>query len=349
MYYLALRPQTVVSVVFTGKLPETLPTWFAPKNLVLYANPKEAVANSASNKVNEIFLLELSCLAKASVSKAADAGAGSPGAPEIDEQFALDEIDTKTISRILVNSTSATKLLQRLLNTDSPFRIDEAPEHFKCFIPSVIPAASRSTAVSSLMSYPALKPGFTVRQGDLLGSRAQTLINTVNCVGVMGKGVALLFKNAYPEMFLDYKARCDRKELRLGKPYLYRVNAKRWIINFPTKGHWRNNSALKDIETGLRYLAENATAWGISSLAIPSLGCGNGNLSWGEVYPLITHYLRPLGIAIEVYEPFDASKAARLLPAKRPRTSLFDTKATVLSEDVHAPDGCSTAVIPSRK
>ncbi len=90
--------------------------------------------------------------------------------------------------------------------------------------------------------------------GDLFQSKAQTLVNTVNCVGVMGKGVALEFKKRFPDMYQDYLARCARKEVKLGRPYLYKSLFPPWILNFPTKDHWRSVSRLDDIVRGLEYL-----------------------------------------------------------------------------------------------
>ena len=101
--------------------------------------------------------------------------------------------------------------------------------------------------------------------GDLFESRAQTLVNTVNCVGVMGKGVAEQFKRRFPQMFEDYKGRVDRRAVRLGEPYLYRVPSGEQIINFPTKDHWRSPSRLSDIERGLDYLAAHLAEWGVKS------------------------------------------------------------------------------------
>jgi len=89
--------------------------------------------------------------------------------------------------------------------------------------------------------------------GDILQSKAQTLINTVNCVGIMGKGIALEFKKRFPEMFEDYAQRCTRKEVRPGVPYLYKTPFLPQIINFPTKDHWKNVSRIADIERGFRY------------------------------------------------------------------------------------------------
>src|SRR5574340_779424 len=101
--------------------------------------------------------------------------------------------------------------------------------------------------------------------GDLFASQAQTLVNTVNCVGVMGKGVALEFKKRWPAMFEDYQRRCALKQVRLGEPYLYRDQSGATIVNFPTKDHWRSPSRVADIESGLDYLVAHAEAWGIHS------------------------------------------------------------------------------------
>ncbi|SPM27177.1 type II toxin-antitoxin system antitoxin DNA ADP-ribosyl glycohydrolase DarG [Mycobacterium terramassiliense] len=138
--------------------------------------------------------------------------------------------------------------------------------------------------------------------GNILDSRAQTLVNTVNCVGVMGKGIALDFKRRYPDMFADYVARCDRKEVRLGEPYLYKASD-HWIINFPTKKHWRAVSRLNDIVDGLNYLEDHYQAWGITSLAMPPLGCGNGQLEWKVVGPTLARHLERLKIPVELYVP----------------------------------------------
>src|SRR5262245_52928371 len=109
--------------------------------------------------------------------------------------------------------------------------------------------------------------------GDLFQSGAQTLVNTVNCVGVMGKGVALEFKRRFPDMYEDYVARCAARQVRLGEPYLFHRPAPPWILNFPTKDHWRAVSRLADIVAGLESLEEHYREWGITSLAVPPLGC----------------------------------------------------------------------------
>jgi|GEM_PF-5356437 len=138
---------------------------------------------------------------------------------------------------------------------------------------------------------------------NLLLSRLQTLVNTVNCVGVMGKGIALEFKKRYPEMFQDYAKKCARKEVQLGEPYLYRESFFRFIVNFPTKGHWQEKSQLESIEKGLQSLVEHVEEWKITSLAIPPLGCGNGGLDWTVVKPLMFRSLSQLSIPVDIYEP----------------------------------------------
>lgn len=142
-----------------------------------------------------------------------------------------------------------------------------------------------------------------VLTGDLFASKAQTLVNTVNCVGVMGKGIALEFKNRFPEMFADYAARCERGEVKLGRPYLFKASSDRWILNFPTKDHWRSLSRVEDIETGLEYLLANYKKWGIKSIAVPPLGSGHGGLEWRIVGPILHRYLERLEIPVELYAP----------------------------------------------
>lgn len=145
--------------------------------------------------------------------------------------------------------------------------------------------------------------------GDLFESPAQTWVNTVNCVGVMGKGVAAQFAKHFPAMLADYKRRCESGAVRLGEPYLYFDASGRRIVNFPTKGHWRSASRLVDIERGLDYFAERVAEWGITRVAMPPLGCGNGGLEWEEVGPLIYAKLHSLPIDVEVYAPYGTPKS----------------------------------------
>lgn len=143
-----------------------------------------------------------------------------------------------------------------------------------------------------------------VIMGDIFESQAQTLVNTVNCVGVMGKGVALEFKKRFPDMFKDYVKRCEAKQVRLGRPYLFKRMFPPSILNFPTKDHWRSVSRLQDIVEGLLYLQQHYKEWGITSLAVPPLGCGHGQLEWRVVGPTLYRHLKAIDIPVELYAPF---------------------------------------------
>jgi len=139
--------------------------------------------------------------------------------------------------------------------------------------------------------------------GDLFESKFQTLVNTVNTVGIMGKGIALEFKKRFPEMFEDYMRRCAEGKVRLGEPYLYKRLTPPWILNFPTKGHWRSVSSLADIVRGLKYFDEHYKEWGITSIAFPPLGCGHGQLEWKIVGPTLYRHMKRLDIPVELYAP----------------------------------------------
>ncbi|MBR5523472.1 MAG: macro domain-containing protein [Akkermansia sp.] len=147
-----------------------------------------------------------------------------------------------------------------------------------------------------------------IQKGDLFLSAAQTITNTINCVGVMGKGVALAFKNRFPEMYEDYKRRCRKGIVEPGKPYLYNELDGTSILMFPTKRHWRQLSRIEDIEQGLFHLASHYKEWGITSLAMPPLGCGNGGLLWADVAPLVYRVLHKLPIEITLYAPETVSE-----------------------------------------
>ena len=161
-----------------------------------------------------------------------------------------------------------------------------------------------------------------IRNANLLESPAQTLVNTVNCVGVMGKGIALAFKRAYPAMFEDYAKLCASGRVRPGQPYLWRPEQSQlgftdlmdptypdqhWILNFPAKRHWRSRSRMSDIVVGLDWLEAHCEEWRIESLAVPALGCQNGGLRWADVGPLLYERLGRLGIPVELYAPLEAS------------------------------------------
>jgi O-acetyl-ADP-ribose deacetylase (regulator of RNase III) len=141
----------------------------------------------------------------------------------------------------------------------------------------------------------------TYVEGDLFDSPAQVLVNTVNTVGVMGKGIAQRFKRACPDMFRDYQALCEAGELKVGRLWLYR-GPERWVLNFPTKKHWRTPSRPEYIEAGLQRFVEMYAEAGITQIAFPQLGCGNGELDWeSEVRPLMEKYLSRLAIDVFVH------------------------------------------------
>jgi len=141
----------------------------------------------------------------------------------------------------------------------------------------------------------------TYVDGSLFHSPARVLVNTVNVVGVMGKGIAKDFKAFFPEMFHDYQLRCENKTIDIGKLQLYRGPHK-WVLNFPTKKHWRNPSKPEYIEAGLRAFVSGYARNGITSIAFPRLGCGNGELDWErQVRPLLERYLSRLPIDVYVH------------------------------------------------
>ena len=145
-------------------------------------------------------------------------------------------------------------------------------------------------------------------QGNLLESDAEALVNTVNEVGIMGKGIALSFKKAFPKNFKNYKKACNQGMVHVG--YMFttlnetELAGPKWIINFPTKRHWKDPSMLQWIVNGLRDLVSVIRAHNIRSIAIPALGCGNGKLDWGVVKPEIELAFKDLpDLDVTVYEP----------------------------------------------
>lgn len=137
-------------------------------------------------------------------------------------------------------------------------------------------------------------------EGDIFESPAQVIVNTVNTVGVMGKGIALSFKKRYPEMYERYKTVCEQGLLRTGKLMLF-YESDYWVLLFPTKENWRHPSKLEYIEAGLQKFVQTYAAKGITSIAFPRLGCGNGELKWDDVRPLMEKYLKKLPITVYIY------------------------------------------------
>jgi O-acetyl-ADP-ribose deacetylase (regulator of RNase III) len=150
--------------------------------------------------------------------------------------------------------------------------------------------------------------------GDILSANADALVNTVNCVGIMGRGIALQFKNAFPDNFEAYKRACDAEEVRPGKMFIFETGElhPKYIVNFPTKRHWKGKSRIEDIRSGLEDLRHEIGRRGIKSIAIPPLGSGLGGLDWSEVRPLIEDALNDIpDLDVTIYEPVAAPIATK--------------------------------------
>lgn len=153
--------------------------------------------------------------------------------------------------------------------------------------------------------------------GDILRDEADAIVNTVNCVGVMGRGIALQFKNAFPENFKAYKKACNNNEVQPGRMFVtetHELTGPKYIINFPTKRHWRGKSRMEDIESGLAALVDMINDLNIHSIAIPPLGSGLGGLNWSEVRAKIEHALDPLAdVEVRAYEPGGAPSGDKMV------------------------------------
>ncbi len=137
--------------------------------------------------------------------------------------------------------------------------------------------------------------------GNIFTSPAKVLVNPVNTVGVMGKGLAKKFKEYFPDMFKKYQVLCDQRLLSVGKLWIYKTDNK-WILNFPTKTTWRNPSELEYLDAGLKNFVNSYSKYNISSIAFPKLGCGNGELNWeDQVKPLMEKYLSKIPIMVFIY------------------------------------------------
>lgn len=141
----------------------------------------------------------------------------------------------------------------------------------------------------------------TYHRTSILTSGAQTVVNTVNTVGVMGKGLAKAYKDLHPKMFKEYKELCDNKQLHIGELWLWK-GENQWVLNFPTKAHWRNPSKLEYIDAGLQAFVRDYEKLGIREISFPRLGCGNGGLAWNIVRDRMAHYLVNLPINIYIHD-----------------------------------------------
>ncbi len=158
-------------------------------------------------------------------------------------------------------------------------------------------------------------------RGNLLEAQTDALVNTVNTVGVMGKGIALQFKRAYPEMFAEYQRAAKAGELRTGRMHVWETHAvhgPRFVINFPTKEHWKGRSKLEYITSGLDDLLRVVTELGIRSVALPPLGCGNGGLAWSTVRPIIERAFADIPAKVVLFEPAGAPEASQMVERREP-------------------------------
>lgn len=174
----------------------------------------------------------------------------------------------------------------------------------------------------------------TSAHGSLLEADVDALVNTVNTVGVMGKGIALQFKRAYPKLFTSYARSAKNNSLELGRMHVWptgMMTGPRFIINFPTKGHWRSPSRLTDIERGLDDLVRLIRELSIRSIALPPLGCGNGGLSWSAVEPLIRRKLESVpDVDVQLYAP-EGAPAAADMPNAEPRPAITAGRAALIA------------------
>ncbi|NQW18732.1 MAG: macro domain-containing protein [Chloroflexi bacterium] len=173
-------------------------------------------------------------------------------------------------------------------------------------------------------------------RGNLLSADCEALVNTVNCVGVMGKGVALQFKKTYPNNYEIYRDVCDAGEMVIGKMLVTEtglLGTPKYIINFPTKDHWKNRSKIEDIELGLESLVSEIEARSIKSIALPPLGCGNGGLDWPDVRPLIVEALSLVDVDVQLFEPGYAPFAnEQVVSTRKPRLTRFKALLVKLFE-----------------
>lgn len=155
-----------------------------------------------------------------------------------------------------------------------------------------------------------------VRKDDILKTDAEALVNTVNCVGVMGRGVALQFKKAYPNNFKAYERACKNNEVKVGQMFVYETGqlTPRYIINFPTKQHWKGKSKIEFIQSGMKSLVQEIKKHNIRSIAIPPLGCGLGGLDWKQVKPVIEKALADIpDVQVHIFEPNNILKEDSIL------------------------------------
>jgi len=173
-----------------------------------------------------------------------------------------------------------------------------------------------------------------ITRGNVIEADAEALVNTVNCVGYMGKGIALQFKKAFPDNFKAYERACHAGKVRLGEMFVFQTGSMinpKYIINFPTKRDWRAKSRIEDIESGLRALVKEIHRFGIESIAVPPLGCGLGGLDWREVRPMIERAFANLpGVRVTLFEPVGAPDA-KAMPVRTKRPGMTIARALFIN------------------
>ena len=171
-------------------------------------------------------------------------------------------------------------------------------------------------------------------QQDIFKSPAQVIVNTVNTVGVMGKGIAKRYKEIYPDMYKQYQKFCEQHLLDIGKLWIYKSDTK-WILNFPTKKHWRQPSKIEYVEQGLKKFVETYEEKGITSVSFPQLGCGNGGLDWEkEVRPLMEKYLKDLPIDVFVHIYSDKTAGVEHMNVQETKKWLQSSPSNLSAEQV---------------
>ncbi|MCD6056255.1 MAG: Appr-p processing domain protein [Gammaproteobacteria bacterium] len=314
--YMHAIPETLVSVLRTGKMPEN----YLERTIDLYQEVGNCI-QSSSPVVQPVFLIEIL------VPENSDIKFKFFYEEESLVKIQAQQIKSIWITHVYAYDKAGYDLAKECIKlNENGIPVSVKKEFFR--ENNKIDSDKKDCPIEA--NIPVTFPVTFMEKGSLLDSKMQTLVNTVNCVGVMGKGIAKEFKARFPLMFVDYKEKCKSGEVVIGKPYLFK-DEHNLIINFPTKKHWRNSSCLEDIEEGLKWLVQHLKEWGVTSIAIPPLGCGNGGLDWKEVKPLILKYLGDVGIPIEIYPPLISVKQEnRTKKRKREDCSSKQAKLTDL-------------------
>jgi len=193
----------------------------------------------------------------------------------------------------------------------------------------------------------------SITHGNLLEAKAEALVNTVNTVGVMGKGIALQFRQAYPEMFRAYERACKAGEVQPGRMQIFELNTlenPKFIVNFPTKRHWKGRSRMEDIESGLQSLVTEVRRLKISSIALPPLGCGNGGLDWNEVCPRIEQAFAVLPeVSVMIFAPGAAPKPDEIAIRTEPPSMSRGRALVVLLLDQYFIPGYRVSLLEIQK